>query len=675
MDQVLTTCIYCGCGCGLYLVVEDGRLVGVKPSLEHPVSRGKLCVKGWHSWEFVGHPDRLTYPQIRSGQSFSRASWDKVLDLISGKLQSYAAIDLDSTGILTSAKGTNEENFLWMKLCRAALKTNNVDHVARLCHAPSLVGLSYALGCGAMTNPISDLSKSDCILAAGSNLTEQHTLVVPFIRQARSRGAKLIVVDPRNTHIARQAHLHLSPRPGTDIAWINALLNLIIQEELIDRQFISQRTDGFEAVRRCVSNYTAERSQKITGIPASDLREAALAFGSADRASIVYAMGITQHHTGTDNVQALANLALATGNLGKEGSGIYPLRGHQNVQGACDMGALPTVYSGYQPVSRPEVRQKFERAWKTVLPEKRGQTALEMLAAASAGKLKALIIVGENPVVSFPDAGRVRRALEALEFLVVCDIFPTETTELADVILPAACWAEKDGTFTSTERRVQRIRKALPPPGEARPEWEVAAELMLRMGVSASYSSPEEVMDEIRALTPIYGGMAYSRLGDLGILWPCHTLDHPGTEILHIRDFSIGKARFRPVEHREPLETASRDYPLILTTGRSGHRFHTDTMIRRSSLPECALPGPAVEINSEDALRMGIEDGERVLVETSRAGIEIQARITPDLPPGLIFIPFHFQQAPANALTSQAADPLSGIPELKVSAARVRKLE
>jgi formate dehydrogenase alpha subunit len=611
---------------------------------------------------------------IRQEDGLVRASWSNTLDLIARKLKGCSD-DQDSVGILTSAKGTNEENYLFMKLARAGLKTNNIDHVARLCHAPSLVGLTLALGSGAMTNPINSLAKSDTILVAGSNTAEQHTLVFRYIHQARSNGAKLVVVDPRKTHITRQADLHLMPRPGTDIAWINGMLNIIIKEALIDKEFIVARTEGYDEVRQAVSKYTPEKVERITGIPPDALREAAIAYGSADRGSIVYAMGITQHIKGTDNVLALANLALATGNLGREGTGIYPLRGHQNVQGACDMGALPGVYTGYQLVTK--ARQKFEKAWGTNLPERQGLTALEMLSAAEAGKLRCMLIIGENPMVSYPDLGRVRKALESLEFLVVCDIFPTETTEMADVVLPAASWAEKDGTFTSAERRIQRVCRAIDPPGEARTEREIACELLTRLGIAASYSSSANVMDEIASLTPIYGGIGYDRLGLEGCMWPCPTRDHPGTEILFSQIFptTTGRASFWPVEHLDPQETPNEEYPLILTTGRIGHRFHTETMTNRSNLPECNMPRPAVEVNQEDARSLGISDREKVLVETRRGKICIEAKVTTDIPSGIIFVPFHFAEAPANALTSQAADPKSNIPELKVSAARVKKID
>jgi len=672
MEKVHTTCIYCGCGCGLFLHVEDGRVVGASPSPLHPMSLGRLCIKGWLAGEFVGHPDRLRYPLIRRGDRFSRTTWEEALSLTAASLRAIALESgPDSLGVLTSAKGTNEENYLLMKLARAGLKTNNVDHVARLCHAPTVAGLSYAFGSGAMTNPIASLAQATAILVVGSNTTEQHPLVASYILEARGKGARLVVADPRKTQLADLADLRLAPRPGTDIAWINALLNVIIQENLIDQEFIDARTEGFDAVRQTVLGCTLEAAERISGIPARDLAEAARIFGSAERGAVVYAMGITQHTTGTDNVQALANLVLATGNIGREGTGLYPLRGHQNVQGACDMGALPDLYCGYQKVA--QARQKFEQAWQTKLPDEPGLTALEMMALAEDGRLKGLLIVGENPMMSYPDSSRIKKALEALEFLAVCDIFPTETSELADVVLPAASFAEKEGTFTSTERRIQRIRRAVKAPGEARAEWEIISDLLHRMGVPADYASAAEIMEEIASLTPQYGGVRYDRLGACGLQWPCPSRDHPGTGILHAEKFSIGRARFRAVEHREPVEAADNEYPLILTTGRSLYHFHTGTMTRRTSLLDREVPLPAVEINPEDARPLGIRNGQPVMVETRRGSISLEARVTEDTPKGSIFVPFHFSEAPVNVLTAQALDPVSKIPEFKVSAARIRR--
>ena len=674
MEMIATTCVYCGCGCGLFIHVEDGRAVGVSPNPAHPISRGRLCVKGWLAADFVHHPDRLRAPLIRRGGRMVRSSWDEALTATAERLKEIRdEAGPGAVAVLTSAKGTNEENYLFAKLARAGLRTNNVDHVARLCHAPSVAGLGAALGSGAMTNPIRGLLSSDAILVTGSNTTEQHPLVAATILEAQSRGAALIVADPRRTQIASLADHRLAPRLGTDVAWINGLLNLILEGGLADEEFIRERTAGFDALKESVSKYTPEVVEKISGIPPRDLEAAAAAFGEAPRAAVVYAMGTTQHSNGTENVLALANLVLATGNLGREGTGICPLRGHQNVQGACDMGALPNVYSGYQKVEDPAARGRMEAAWGTDLPPAPGLTAVEMMEAAKEGRLKGLFISGENPMMSYPDRGLVGRALESLEFFAVAEIFPTETTALADVVLPAASFAEKDGTFTSTERRVQRVRRAVPPPGEARPEVEVAAALLRRLGVPAEYASPEEVMAEIASVTPSYGGISYPRLGTAGLSWPCPDPDHPGTEILHKESFPIGRARFFPVELLDM--DSDPEYPFLLTTGRSLFHFHTGSMTRRTPLLDRELPKPAVEMNPEDAAALGVRSGGRVVVESASGSLEVEARTTDSVPPGTVFFPFHFAEAPANLLTAADLDPRSKIPEFKRTPVRIRRLE
>ncbi|MCU0637238.1 MAG: formate dehydrogenase subunit alpha [Methanothrix sp.] len=657
----------------MILQLDEGNIVKASPSALHPVSRGRLCIKGRHAWEFPGHQDRLRYPLIRKGGILVQSSWRDALSLTVKRLEEIRRSDPEAIGVLTSAKGTNEENYLLMKLARSALKTNNVDNVARLCHAPTVVGLSRTLGCGAMTNSINSISESQCILLVGSNTTDHHTMFVPYIRRAKKEGARIIVVDPRRTSMASRADIHLSPRPGTDLAWINSFLYVIFQEGLEDEEFIINRTEGLESLRELVASYPPQVAEAITGIPAENIREAAIAYASVERGAIAYAMGITQHSTGTNNVQGLANLALATGNIGREGTGMYPLRGHQNVQGACDMGALPTVYTGYQQVKK--AREKFECSWGIPLPDSPGMTSLQMMEAASAGRLKALIVVGENPMLSYPDSTMIKKALQSLEFLLVWDIFPTETSMLADIVLPGASFVEKDGTFTSMERRVQRVRQAAQPPGEAQPEWKIIAQMLGLFGLRQEYSSPSRIMDEIASLTPTYGGISYSRLGLGGLQWPCPDSSHPGTAIMHVHRFPRGKATFRPAHYKEPYEKICEEYPLLLMTGRSGHRFHTDTMTSRANLPEIAMPESGVEINPADARRLGISQEDMVVVKTRRGQISLKAILTDALLPGTIFIPFHFSQAPANILTGRAVDPLSGTPELKVSAAKVIKLK
>ncbi|MEM2546352.1 MAG: molybdopterin-dependent oxidoreductase, partial [Candidatus Bathyarchaeia archaeon] len=458
-----------------------------------------------------------------------------------------------------------------------------------------------------------------------------------------------------------------------DVALINGMMNVIISENLHDEEFIKTRTENFEAFKKVIEKYTPEYVEKITTIPAEKIREAARLYAKAERATIIYSMGITQHTTGVDNVVSTANLAMLTGNVGKESTGVNPLRGQNNVQGACDVGALPNFYSGYQRVDVEDVRKKFEDAWGVTLPSKPGLTIVEMINAAGNG-IKALYIMGENPMVSDPDINHVREQLEKLDFLVVQDIFMSETAALADVVLPSACFAEKDGTFTSTERRVQRIRKAVDPPGEAKADWEIIIELSKRMGYNMSYSSPKEVMDEIAKLTPIYGGISYDRLEKESLQWPCPTKDHPGTKFLHKDKFTRGLGLFTPVEYQPPAEQTDGLYPFILTTGRQLHQFHTGTMTRRSPTLVTQAPEGYIEINPIDASKLGISNGEKIKVKSRRGEIEIKAKVTDKVQPGTVFIPFHYAETAANKLTNAALDPKAKIPELKVCAVRLEKL-
>lgn len=676
MKAVLTTCPFCGCGCRYYLLVRGEKVVGVSPAPGDPVSEGRLCVKGWNSFQFINHPERLKRPLVRDGGGFREASWDEALELVAERLSGIMERHgPDSLAFLSSAKCTNEENYLMMKLARAVFSTNNVDHCARLCHASTVVGLASTFGSGAMTNSISEIEDSDCILVTGSNTTEQHPLVAARVLRALKRGARLIVVDPRRIQLSKLATLHLRQRPGTDVAWLNGMMYVILDEGLEKRDFIEERTEGFEELEKVVSDYSPGEVERITGIPARDLVEAARLYGRAERASIIYSMGITQHTTGVDNVRSCANLAMLTGNVGRYATGVNPLRGQNNVQGACDVGALPDVLSGYQKVSDPEVRDKFERAWGVKLPQDPGLTVVEMIESALRGEVRAMYIMGENPMLSDPDVGQVERGLGNLEFLVVQDIFLSETARLADVVLPAASFAEKDGTFTNTERRVMRIRKALDPPGRAKADWEILCDLARKLGADWDYGSPSEIFDEIASLTPIYHGISYRRLEGWGIQWPCPSEDHPGTPYLHKEKFTRGKGKFIPARYRPPDELPSKEYPFVLTTGRVYFHWHTGTMTRRISVLDREVPRAFVEVNPEDAGRLGIRDGARVKVSSRRGEVEAEAKVTDVVPEGVVFMPFHFLEAAANRLTNPALDPEAMIPEYKVCAVRIERSE
>ncbi len=527
-----------------------------------------------------------------------------------------------------------------------------------------------------MTNSTPELEDAKCILITGSNTTEAHPLVASRILKAKEKGAKLIVIDPRRTQVARYADIFVRQRLGTDVAWINGLMHIILKEGWEDKEFVGSRTEGIEDLKKEVDKYPPEKVEEITGISSSDLRAIAESYAKAETGAIVYAMGITQHITGTENVLSLANLAMLTGNIGRLSTGVNPLRGQNNVQGACDMGGLPNVYTAYQSVADEGAAKKFEEAWKTSLSRKPGLTVTEMFQSIDEGKLKALYIMGENPVLSDPDLHHVEKGLGKLDLLVVQDIFLTETAKLAHVVLPGASFAEKDGTFSATDRRVQRVRKAIEPPGEAKQDWEIISEIATRMGSrDFTYVSPEEIFKEMAQLTPSYQGITYERIDKDGIQWPCRNPEDQGTPFLHKDQFSKGKGSFFPVAFKEPAERPDDEFPFWLTTGRIGFHYHTKTMTGVSpSLQKEAEEG-YVEINPFDAVKMGIGEGEPVKVISRRGEIVIKATLTFGISRNVLFIPFHFVESAVNVLTNTAFDPIAKIPELKVCAVRVEKVE
>jgi len=673
VKAVLTTCPYCGCGCRFFLLVADGKFVGVQPCKTDEISQGRLCIKGYNAHAFVQHPDRLAKPQIREAKKFNDVSWEEAVSKVVGELRRICEKHgPDAVQVLASAKCTNEENYLIQKFARAVLGTNNVDHCARLCHASSVVGLAASFGSGAMTNSSPEFEDAECIFVIGSNTLESHPLIGTRMAKAKERGAKIIVADPRRTALSKLADVHLQQKPGTDIALVNGMLNVIIQKDLLAKEFIDSMTEGFEAVAEVAKKYTPEKVEAITGVPKGDIERAAEIYARAGASSIAYAMGITQHTVGVGNVQALANLALATGNLGKPLTGVNPLRGQNNVQGACDMGGLPNVFSGYQPVSDPKVNAKFREAWKAEIPDKPGLTVTEAVNAAHEGRIKAMVVFGENMMLSDPDLNHVRKALEKLELLVVADIFMTETAELAHVVLPAASFAEKDGTFTATDRRVSRVCKAIEPVGESKPDWEIVSLLAKAMGADGfGHASSSKIMDEIASVTPQYAGMSYARLENETLFWPCPDKTSKGARILHVGRFTRGKGLFVPVEHLDPAEVPDDKYDMILTTGRILFHYHTGTMTRRTPKLEREAPEPFIEMNREDARKRGIRNDEVVKVSSRRGQIQLKAHVGSKMAPGVVFIPFHYAEAAANVLTTGAFDPKAKIPEFKVCAVSV----
>jgi len=647
-----TTCPYCGVGCQIDLNVnpKTNEIVRVTSEVGCIPNDGNLCVKGRFAMDFVASEKRLVWPLIKRNGEFEKATWGEAINFIAERLTKIKTQNgPDSIAGLSSAKCTNEDNYIFQKFIRAVIGTNNVDHCARLCHASTVAGLARAFGSGAMTNSIDELKNAACIFVIGSNTSEAHPVIALNIKEAVVKnGAHLIVADPRAIDLVRFSKLHVAQKPGTDVALINAMMNVIISEKLLDTDFINERTEGFDAMAEALKDFTPEKAEEITTVPAEKIRQAARIYAGALTASIVYSMGITQHTTGTDNVLSLANLSMLTGNLGKESTGVNPLRGQNNVQGACDLGALPNVYPGYQSVEDSAIREET-------------------------GDIKAIYIMGENPALSDPNLNRTRKALEMVDFLVVQDIFLSETAQYADVVLPSFCFAEKDGTFTNTERRVQRVRKAVTPPAGARNDWEIVCEVATKMGYRMQYDGAETIMNEIASVTPIYGGISFDRIDSVGLQWPCTDKDHPGTKYLHKGKFTRGSGKFHPVEFNAPAESTDAKFPFVLSTGRQLYQFHTGTMTRKSAAINQVSPTGYVEIHIEDAGKLGIADGDSVEVVTRRGMVSTPAKVTRSIERGWLFMPFHFREGPANMLTIDALDPTAKIPEYKVCAAAIRK--
>jgi len=673
--KVPTTCTYCGVGCQLDLIVKDDTVVGAQP-LYGEANKGLLCVKGKFGYNFINHKDRLTTPLIRKDGQLQPASWEEAITYIADKIKAIKAESgPDALAGLSSARCSNEDNYVFQKMMRAAIGTNNVDHCARLCHASTVAGLAITLGSGAMTNSIAEAADQDVVFVTGSNTTETHPVIGSLIRQAHKKGAKIIVAEPRRIPLCREADVFLQIKPGTNVALFNGMMNVIISEGLQDQKYIDERTEGYEALVEVIKDYTPEVVAEICGIDAEELKKAARMYAKADKAGIYYAMGVTQHSTGTEGVMGTSNLALLCGKIGKYGCGVNPLRGQNNVQGACDMGCLPTDFPAYQKVFNDAAREKFEKEWGVELPGKPGLTVTEIMNAVEEGKVRGLYIMGENPMMSDPDLNHVEKALKNCELLIVQDIFLTETAQLAHVVLPGCTFAEKDGTFTNTERRVQRIRKAINPIGQSHADFEILSDVMAALGYGNSFRTAEEVFAEMATVTPSYGGMSYERLEKLGSLqWPCPTADHPGTPILHVGKFSRGeRALFKPAPYRPSAETPDRDYPMILTTGRILYHYHTSTMTGRVEGLMNISGKSYVEINPADAAKLGIAAGDRVEVSSRRGGVVVEARVTDIVAEGVLFMPFHFADGPANKLTNTVIDPTAKIPELKVCAARIEK--
>jgi formate dehydrogenase major subunit len=708
LRQVDTVCPYCGVGCALTYHVDDERqAVSFAEGREQPGSKGRLCVKGRYGWDYARSPQRLTTPLIRREDAypkgplsgdvkgegrgrrkpgglvdydevmphFREASWEEAMDLIASRLvgirDEYGSGAIAGFG---SAKCSNEEAYLFQKLIRAGFGTNNVDHCTRLCHASSVAALFEGVGSAAVSTTYGDVINADVAILAGTNTTANHPVASSFFKQAHRRGTKLIVVDPRRERVADHADIYCQIKPGTDVAFYNGVMSEIIAMGLVDEEFIAKRTSNYEALAELLKQYPAERAGQICGISPRMLRDVARIWGEAGAAVVYWGMGISQHTTGTDNARCLIALCAITGQVGRPGSGLHPLRGQNNVQGASDSGLIPMFFPDYQPVDRPAAWERFERAWGRELDHVRGLTVTEIVGAALKKGVRGMYMMGENPFLSDPNINKVRKALSALDFLAVQDIFLTETAEFADVILPASSYLEKDGSYTNTDRRVQRGRKVLDPPGQARVDWEIIQDISNRVGLEMDYSSAEEIFDELVSLMPNYTNLTYGNLGPTGKLYPnADPETSDGTIVLFQDQFNTddGLAHLVPAEWMPARELPSEEYPFVLNTGRLLEHWHTGSMTRRSFALDTISPKATVFINPIDAERLGIADGEFARVTSRRGTIELEARVSHRETPGSCFIPFHFREAAANLLTIDEIDPYGKIPEFKFCAVRV----
>ena len=681
IKYVPTICPYCGTGCGLNFVVKDDKIVGVEPYKRHPVNEGKVCPKGNFGYEFINREDRLTTPLIKENGEFREASWDEALDLVANKLKEVSDEDPNKVGFYACARSPNENIYITQKLARVACGTQNVDHCARICHGPTVAGLATTFGSGAMTNGFDSIKEADYIFCIGSNSMEAHPLFGRKLIQAQKNGAKLVVLDPRYTPTAKIADEYVQFKTGTDVALMNAMIKVIIDNDLQDDEFIKNRTKGFDELKETVQKYDLETVSEITHISPETIEELAIEYASADKAAIVYSLGITEHSHGADNVMSTANLAMLTGNIGRQGTGVNPLRGQNNVQGACDMGALPSDYVGYRKVADQETTDWFNEYYGTNLPAKPGLTLVEMMNAAHSGDLKVLYIHGEDPVLSDADIQHTKEALGNLEMLIVQELFLTDTAQCADVVLPAAGWGEQEGTFTNGERRVQCLHKAQEPPEGAMLDWKIMEEIAVRMGVPREkfhYESSEEIFDEIRECAPIFAGMNRERLDSPEALhWPCSSVDDPCQPLMHKDKFAHpdGLGIFQALEHRGPVEVPDEKYPLLLTTTRVLFHYHA-AMTRRCKTLDNEVKTGFIEINTDDAKELGIINNEIVKASSRRGEIEIPARVTDDIKKGIVNIPMHFTECAANMLTnSDSFDPKCKMVELKACAIKVEKIE
>ncbi|HEX6143875.1 MAG TPA: formate dehydrogenase subunit alpha, partial [Geminicoccaceae bacterium] len=690
--EVRSVCPYCGVGCQITYKIKDDRIRWVEGA-PGPANENRLCVKGRFGFDYVTHPERLTVPLIRKEgvakvvgdeidpanpwTHFREASWEEALDRAAEGLVRIR--ERDGSAALAgfgSAKGSNEEAYLVQKLIRTGFGTNNVDHCTRLCHASSVAALLENIGSGAVTAPFTAVRDADVIVVIGANPTENHPVAATYFKQAAKAGKTLIVMDPRGQALRRHATHMLQFKPGTDVAMLNAIMHVIVEEGLYDRQYIQAHTENFAELKEHLAQFPPERMAEVCGIDAGTLRTVARTFAGAQRAIVFWGMGISQHVHGTDNARCLISLVLMTGQVGRPGTGLHPLRGQNNVQGASDVGLIPMMLPDYGRVAKDEVRARFEELWGTKLDPKPGLTVVEIVHAIVAGTIKGMYIMGENPAMSDPDVHHARQALAALEHLVVQDLFLTETAKYADVVLPASAWPEKDGTVTNTNRQVQRGRQALPLPGQARQDWWIIQEIARRIGLAWSYSGPADVFREMARGMPSLANITWERLArEHSVTYPCAGPDQPGEEIVFGDRFPTGdgRGRFAPADVLPPDELPDADYPFVLSTGRLLEHWHTGAMTRRASNLDALEPEAIASLHPRDLGGLGVAPGGRIRVETRRGAIELAARADRSVAEGMVFIPFCFNEAAANLLTNPQLDPYGKIPEFKFCAARVTR--
>ncbi len=710
LKKVDSVCPYCGVGCALtFHVDEKENKVLYADGRSQPGSQSRLCVKGRYGWDYASHPQRLTVPLIRRKEfypkgalskdvkgdndgrhkpgglvdykevmpAFREATWDEALTLVAEKLSTIR--DTHGPGALAgfgSAKCSNEEAYLFQKLVRAAWGTNNVDHCTRLCHASSVAALMECIGTAAVTTTYGDVKNAEVALLAGTNTTSNHPVAASFFKEAAKNGTKLIVIDPRAEEISKHAQYFCQIKPGTDVAFYNAMMNVIIEEGLVNREYLEKHTENFEALKPVVAKYTPEMASKICGVAPDRIREVARVFGKAKAAIVYWGMGISQHVYGTNNARCLISLILMTGNVGKSGAGLHPLRGQNNVQGASDSGLIPMFFPDYQSVENPEIRGRFEKLWGRKLDPKKGLTVVEIAKGALEGRIKGMYILGENPFLSDPNVNKVRKALAHLDFLVVQDIFLTETAEFADVVLPASSYLEKLGSFTNTDRRVQVGRPALKMPGQARLDWEVICEISTRMGYPMKYSGPEEVFAELSGCGKSLTNLTYANLGLTGKLYPnADPVNTDGPIVLYPDGFPTksGRGKFSPAEWEAAKELPDKEYPFVLNTGRLLQHWHTGSMTRRSKALDAIAPNAQIWIHGQDAKALGVKQGDWVRVSSRRGTVQIRVKLSTRETPGACFLPFHFREAAANLLTIDELDPIGKIPEFKFCAVKIER--